>query len=116
LRKINCRIDFPGKKIAGFILRFSFFALPLPVLLTVHESEVRMAFNLNTQERWPERRKKSGLLIDPETAEVGWIYTVTRDPYGVCSELPEEHRALGEIAGMPRLEIGVPRRFRSTMT
>ena len=36
-----------------------------------------------TVEQWLATRKEAGLKIDPETAEVDWIYAQTLDPYGV---------------------------------
>jgi hypothetical protein len=46
-------------------------------------------------EGWLETRKQAGLEIDPEIAEVTWIYALTLDPYGVYPELPEEYRQVG---------------------
>jgi hypothetical protein len=46
-------------------------------------------------ERWLAIRKEAGLTIDPETAEVCWIYAQTGDPYGVYPDLPEECRQVG---------------------
>ena len=40
---------------------------------------------------WLASRKEAGLKIDPETAEVEWIYAQTLDPYGVYPLLPEEY-------------------------
>lgn len=40
-------------------------------------------------------RQAVGLHIDPETAEVDWIYAQTLDPYGDHPDLPEECRRLG---------------------
>jgi hypothetical protein len=40
-------------------------------------------------------RKAVGLQIDPETAEVEWVYALTLDPYGDGSDLPEEYRQVG---------------------
>jgi hypothetical protein len=37
-------------------------------------------------EQWLAIRKKEALKIDPETAEVGWWYAQTLDPYGVLDE------------------------------
>ena len=48
-----------------------------------------------TVEQWLAIRKEAGLKIDPETAEVEWIYALTLDPYGVYPELPEEYRQVG---------------------
>jgi hypothetical protein len=42
-----------------------------------------------------EERRKVGLLIDPETAEVTWVYAQTLDPYGDDPDLPEECRQVG---------------------
>jgi len=44
---------------------------------------------------WLAIRKEAGLHIDPETAEVEWIYALTLDPYGIYPELPEEYRQVG---------------------
>ncbi len=48
-------------------------------------------------EQWLAIRKEAGLKIDPETAEVDWVYGQTLDPYGVCDEweLPEEFHQVG---------------------
>jgi hypothetical protein len=48
-----------------------------------------------TVEQWLAIRKEAGLQIDPETAEVLWVYAQTLDPYGVDPELPEEYRQIG---------------------
>jgi hypothetical protein len=40
-------------------------------------------------------RKAVGLHIDPETAEVDWIYALTIDPYGDYPDLPEEYQQVG---------------------
>jgi hypothetical protein len=44
---------------------------------------------------WLAIRKEAGIKIDPETAEVQWIYGLTLDPYGVYPDLPEEYRQVG---------------------
>ena len=44
---------------------------------------------------WRAIRKEAGLKIDPETAEVTWIYGLTLDPYGVYPDLPEELQQVG---------------------
>jgi hypothetical protein len=46
-------------------------------------------------EKWLAIRKEAGLHIDPDTAEVEWIYALTCDPYGVYPELPEEYQQVG---------------------
>jgi hypothetical protein len=43
-----------------------------------------------TVKEWLAIRKEAGLRIDPETAEVTWIYAEEVDPYGVHPDLPEE--------------------------
>jgi hypothetical protein len=43
-------------------------------------------------EEWLAIRRDAGLQIDPETAEVEWIYALTVDPYGIYPELPEEYQ------------------------
>jgi hypothetical protein len=40
-------------------------------------------------------RQAVGLHIDPETAEVDWIFAQTLDPYGDFPNLPEEHQQVG---------------------
>jgi hypothetical protein len=44
---------------------------------------------------WLAIRKEAALKINPETAEVEWIYAQTLDPYGVDPELPEEYFCVG---------------------
>lgn len=46
-------------------------------------------------ENWLAIRKEAGLHIDPETAEVEWVYAYTLDPYGIYPELPEEFQQVG---------------------
>jgi hypothetical protein len=46
-------------------------------------------------EQWLAIRKEAGLKIDPETAEVQYIYAQTLDPYGVDPDLPEEYQQVG---------------------
>ena len=46
-------------------------------------------------EGWLATRKEAGLKINPETAEVCWIYAQTGDPYGVSPDLPEDCRQVG---------------------
>ena len=54
-------------------------------------------------EQWLAIRKEAGLTIDPETAEVCWIYAQTGDPYGVYPDLPEERQQVGrEYFARPR--------------
>jgi hypothetical protein len=38
---------------------------------------------------WLAIRKKAGRKIDPETAEVTWVYAQTLNPYGIQGEMPE---------------------------
>jgi hypothetical protein len=44
---------------------------------------------------WRKTRKEAGLLIDPESAEVDWVYAQTLDPYGIYPDLPEELQQIG---------------------
>ena len=44
---------------------------------------------------WLTIRKKGGLQINPDTAELIWTYAQTMDPYGVYPDLPEEYRQVG---------------------
>jgi hypothetical protein len=61
-----------------------------------------------TVEQWLATRKKAGLKIDPETAEVYWKYSQVLDPYGVHS-LPEEYQVIGReyFARSPGSDIWV---------
>src|SRR6478735_8713371 len=43
-----------------------------------------------TVKQWLAIRKEAALKIDPETAEVTWIYAEECDPYGVHPDLPAE--------------------------
>lgn len=57
-----------------------------------------MKDNTMTEEdvkQWLAIRKEAGLMIDPETAEVDWVYAYTLDPYGVYSDLPEDCQQVG---------------------
>jgi hypothetical protein len=58
---------------------------------------------------WLAIRKKAGLKINPETAEVDWCYAQTLDPYGVYPELPEECQQVGReyFARSPGSDIWV---------
>jgi hypothetical protein len=62
-----------------------------------------------TRERWLATRKEAGLKIDPETAEVDWIYVQTLDPYGVYPDLPAECQQVGRayFARSPDSDIWV---------
>jgi hypothetical protein len=46
-------------------------------------------------EQWRAVRKDAGPRIDPDVAEVASQFAYTVDPYGVCSDLPEEARTVG---------------------
>jgi hypothetical protein len=50
---------------------------------------------VQTVEQWLAVRREAGLLIDPKTAEVDWIYSLTLDPYRIHPDLPEECRQIG---------------------
>jgi hypothetical protein len=62
-----------------------------------------------TVERWLQSRKEAGRHIDPDTAEVFWMYAQTGDPYGVYPELPEECWQVGReyFARSPGADIWV---------
>ena len=60
-------------------------------------------------EQWLAIRKEAGLKIDPETAEVGWHYARTFDPYCLdLPDLPEEYN-IGRVyfASSPGSDIWV---------
>ena len=42
------------------------------------------------RKKWLLVRKEAGRQIDPETAEIMWIYAWTEDPYCINPELSEE--------------------------
>jgi len=46
-------------------------------------------------QEWLAIRKEAGLQIDPESAEVDWIFARTLDPYGVRADLPKECDQVG---------------------
>jgi hypothetical protein len=62
-----------------------------------------------TVEQWLAIRKEAARQIDPETAEVEWMYAQTLDPYGVNPELPEERQQVGReyFARSPGSEVWV---------
>lgn len=61
------------------------------------------------QDRWRALLRIAGQQIDPNTAEVDWIYGLTLDPYGVYPDLPEEYRQVGReyFARAPGTEVWV---------
>jgi hypothetical protein len=61
-----------------------------------------------TVEQWLAIRKEAALRIDPETAEVEWIYADIGDPYGVHN-LPAEGCCAGRVyfARSPESDIWV---------
>ncbi len=58
---------------------------------------------------WLAIRKEAGLHIDPDTAEVEWIYAQTLDPYGIDPELPQEYWQVGReyFARSPKSDVWV---------
>ena len=58
-------------------------------------------------EEWLALRKLAVLAINPETAEVAWVYGITLDVYGVHPDLPEELQQVGReyFARSPGSEI-----------
>jgi hypothetical protein len=62
-----------------------------------------------TVDEWLAIRREAGLQIDPQTAEVRWIYAQTLDPYGVYPDLPEECQQVGReyFARSPGSDIWV---------
>jgi hypothetical protein len=77
--------------------------------MTNLENEVDKTGSELTVEQWLEIRKKAAAEIDPETAEVTWIYAQTLDPYGVHPDLPEELYQVGreQFARSPGSDIWV---------
>jgi hypothetical protein len=64
---------------------------------------------LDDVQQWLEIRKAEGLKIDPETAEVDWVYGFNMDPYGVQKDLPDECTQIGRewFARAPGSDIWV---------
>jgi len=56
---------------------------------------------------WLAVRKEAGLKIDPETAEVDWIYALTLDPYGVYPDLPADCVGREYFARAPGSDVWV---------
>jgi hypothetical protein len=61
----------------------------------MRDAEVTNEANEAAMEQWLALRKEAGLKINPETAEVTWVYAQTLDPYGVFPELPPECQQVG---------------------
>jgi hypothetical protein len=61
------------------------------------------------KEAWLLERRRDGLLIDPETAEVDWSYSQIMDPYGLDPDLPGELQQIGRqyFARRPGTKIWV---------
>src|SRR5262245_18632929 len=61
------------------------------------------------KEEWLRIRKEAGRKIDPETAEVMWVYGQTLDPYGIDPELLEKYYCVGReyFARSPGSDIWV---------
>jgi hypothetical protein len=59
--------------------------------------------------KWLAIRKKAGLKIDPETAEVMWDYREGADPYNLGLEIPEKYVCVGReyFARSPGSDIWV---------
>jgi hypothetical protein len=60
-------------------------------------------------DQWLAIRKEAGPRIDPEVAEVASWHAYTIDPYGVCSDIPEEAQTFGRewFARSPRSDAWV---------
>ena len=60
-------------------------------------------------EQWLQIRKEEGARIDPETAEVMWVFAQTLDPYDVVEDLPTECHQVGReyFARSPGSDIWV---------
>jgi len=48
-----------------------------------------------------------GSQIDPDTAEVLWLYAQVFDPYGIYPELPEDHQCVGRAYFAVAPEAGI---------
>src|SRR5260370_15232926 len=73
------------------------------------EIKAKQSIEEMKRRKWLAIRKKAGRKIDPEAAEVWWIYAQTLDPYGVYPELPEEYQQVGRayFARSPESDIWV---------
>ena len=72
-------------------------------------NEKEIMENELTVEQWLAIRKEAGLHIDPDTAEVMWLYAQTLDPYGIDPDLPEELKQIGReyFARSPASDVWV---------
>jgi hypothetical protein len=54
-------------------------------------------------------RREAGKAIDPETAEVWWMFAYTLDPYDLGLDLPKEEQQVGReyFARVPGSDIWV---------
>jgi hypothetical protein len=59
--------------------------------------------------RWLAMRKKAGLKIDANSAEVKWLHGYIADPYGLYKDLSEEEKTIGReyFARSPESDIWV---------
>jgi hypothetical protein len=59
--------------------------------------------------QWRPIRKEAGPRIDQEVAHVASWHAYTIDPYGVCSDIPEEAQTVGRewFARSPRSDVWV---------
>jgi len=76
--------------------------------MTDEQKTVSRSGDPMTVEQWLAIRKEAALRIDPQTAEVEWIYADIGDPYGVHN-LPEEGLCVGRayFARSPESDIWV---------
>jgi hypothetical protein len=51
--------------------------------------------HLHALEEWHKSRKEIGLNIDPNDAEVTWLYAQTLDPYGIIQNIPDAMSQVG---------------------
>jgi hypothetical protein len=59
--------------------------------------------------QWLAERKAWALRINPQTAQIAWIYAHTLDPYGIEPELPAELQQVGReyFARDPHCDVWV---------
>jgi hypothetical protein len=78
-------------------------------LRTRRHDEKATAAEEQDVDQWLAIRKEAGPRIDPEVAEVGSRHAYTIDPYGVCSDIPEEAQTFGRewFARSPRSDVWV---------
>lgn len=53
-----------------------------------------------SREQWLQSRKAEALKIDPDTAEVSWIYGDKNDPYCLCRIRADDHQHVIDLGAI----------------